>query len=326
MTSTARYGAIFDHVCALVSDDVLPTAVLGLASSDGILAIEAFGRTGNRRARVEDHYRIFSITKPLVGLIAARELERGTLTLDTPLTDALPDFGRDREDTVRLRHLASHTAGITEPELDDTRPLREALLAAGWDTPVGTLRRYSSLAFEGIAAMIEHASGRTWVAGLDALNGALGSSFTLDEGAQPPPLVGVEGFDLPAFVAQRHPGAGALARAEDLLALAVSLLRGDGRVVRPDTLARMRRPLTVGVPVHDPQPSDAGDEFGFTWKLRGSTRLTDRDVFGHAGWSGTEFWLHPSRGIAWTLLTNRPERPGFDVDALDTLVVKTHTS
>ena len=164
MTTTSRspdLDAAFDYVSTLVRDGALPTAVLGIGTRDGIVALEAFGGTGTRAARTGDHYRLFSITKPLVGLLAARELERGTLSLDTPLTDALPGFGAAGDDVVRLRHLASHTSGITEPELDDPRPLREALVAAGRDTPVGTLRRYSSLAFEGIAALIEHAGGAT---------------------------------------------------------------------------------------------------------------------------------------------------------------------
>lgn len=314
----SAYDAVVDHVSALVQAGALPTAVIGVASSDGIQLLEARGRTGPRAARTGDHYRLFSITKPLVGLVAARELERGTLTLDTPLTEALPGFGAHRDDVVRLRHLASHTSGITEPELDDARPLREALVSAGRDTEAGTLRRYSSLAFEGIAALIEHASGSTWESGLDRLNADLGTQFTLDESADPPPVLGLGEFDMARFAAQHHPGAGVIARAEDLLHVAVSLLRGDASVVGPDTLHMMRQPLTAGIPVHDPLPQDAGDEYGFTWKLPGWG--ADDAVFGHAGWSGTEFWINPTAGLAWTLMTNRPERPGFDVAVLDRMI------
>lgn len=195
----SAYDAVVDHVSALVQAGALPTAVIGVATRDGVQVLEARGRTGPRTARTGDHYRLFSITKPLVGLVAARELERGTLTLDTPLTEALPGFGARRDDVVRLRHLASHTSGITEPELDDARPLREALVSAGRDTEAGTLRRYSSLAFEGIAAPIEHASGSTWESRLDRLNVDLGTQFTLDEAADPPPVLGLEEFDMPGF-------------------------------------------------------------------------------------------------------------------------------
>lgn len=317
-TSPGRYSAAMEYVSRLVGEGGLPTAVLGVATVDGVVALDAFGTSGTRSIRTGDHFRLFSITKPLIGLIAARELERGTLALDTPLTDALPTFGHHRDDVVRLRHLASHTSGITEPDLDDPRALREALLSAGRDTPVDTLRRYSSLAFEGIAALIEHASGAAWEVGLDRLNATLGTRFTLDEEAGPPPVLGLGGFHMDRFAAQHHPGAGVIARAEDLLAVGTSLLRGDGAVVRPETLELTRRALTVGVPVHEPLPQDDGDQYGFTWKLPGWGAADG--VFGHAGWSGTEFWINPTAGLAWTLMTNRPERPGFDVATLNRLV------
>ena len=102
--------------------------------------------------------------------------------------------------------------------------------------------------------------------------------------------------------------------------MAISLLRGDGAVVRPETLDLMRAPLTVGVPVHEPLPQDDGDEYGFTFKLPGWGAADG--VFGHAGWSGTEFWINPTVGVAWTLMTNRPERPGFDVATMDSLVAR----
>lgn len=103
MTTSPCLDGAFDYVSALVRDGALPTAVLGVATADGVVALKAFGTSGPRTIRTGDHFRLFSITKPLVGLIAARELERGTLTLDTALTDALPTFGSHRDDVVRLR-------------------------------------------------------------------------------------------------------------------------------------------------------------------------------------------------------------------------------
>ncbi len=90
------------------------------------------------------------------------------LTPDTPLASAVPEFGAGRDDIVRLRHLASHTSGIIEPPLDAPQGLRPALLAPGRDFAAGTVSRYSSVAFEGIAAMIAHATGASWEDGLSA--------------------------------------------------------------------------------------------------------------------------------------------------------------
>jgi len=115
-------------------------------------------------------------------------------------------------------------------------------------------------------------------------------------------------------------------RAVDLLALGAELLRigggASGGILHPRTLAMMRRPLTGAIPRLDPYPAERGQDWGFAWNLR--TRapgLIDRDAFGHGGWAGTEFWVHPSAGLAWVLLTNRALRDGVDTDELDNAIV-----
>ena len=150
------YAAAFDWARRAVETERLPTAVLGIATAEGVTALDAFGATGSRRATVDDHYRLFSVTKPLVGLVAARAIERGLLAPGTPLAAAVPEFGRHRDDLVRLRHLASHTSGIAEPAMD-APGLRDLLASSGRDFAAGTMSRYSTIAFEGIAALTQHA-------------------------------------------------------------------------------------------------------------------------------------------------------------------------
>lgn len=323
MTNPSRgVDAAFDWARRHVEGERLPHAVLGVTSADGILALDAFGTVHGRAVDVDDSYRLFSITKALVGLTAARAVERGLLTPDTPLVSALPGFGAGRDDVVRLRHLASHTSGVTETPLD-TPDLRSALLRAGRDFVAGTTWRYSSLAFEGIAAMLEHTTGQTWDAGVHEWAQAIGADgLTLDEAADPLPIVDLEGtgFDLARFVQARHPGAGLIGRARDLLAIGSSLLRGD-EIVRRSTLAMMRRPLTEGILPVDRSLVERGQEWGFTWNLR--TRapgLIDRNAFGHGGWAGTQLWVHPDAGVAWVLLTARTQSEA-DIDELDNAIV-----
>ena len=321
----SEYSAAFDWARRSVGEGRLPTAVLGIATADGTVALDAFGATGSRVAGVDDAYRLFSITKPLVGIVAARAIERGLLTPETPLSAALPAFGAERDDIVRLRNLASHTSGIPEPPLDAAQGLREPLLSPGRDFVAGTVSRYSSIAFEGIAAMIEHATRSSWETGLQALARDIDADgFTLDEASAPHQITdaAAAGVDMEKFARLRHPGAGAIGRAGDLLALGSALLRNDGSVVAPATLAMMLRPLTGDIPRLEPYPAERGQDWGFTWNLR--TRapgLIDRDVFGHGGWAGTEFWVHPTAGLAWVLMTNQAARPGVDADELDNAVI-----
>lgn len=326
--SPARYAAAFDWARRHVDAGRLPTAVLGVATAEGTVALDAFGATGARPARIDDTYRLFSVTKPLTGIAAARAVERGLLTPLTPLTDALPAFGADRDDSVRLWHLASHTAGIGEPPLDTPVPLREELLTRGRDFAAGTCSRYSTIGFEGIAALIEHATSRTWDAEVTAFADAIGAEgLTLDpEDPVDIPDMAAAGVDPAGFVATRAPGAGLSGRAADLLALGTELLRThagarDG-ILQPETLVMMLRPLTGDIPRLDPYPAERGQDWGFTWNLRRrAAGLIARDGYGHGGWSGAEFWVHPDAGVAWVLLTNRAMRPGVDIDELDNAII-----
>ena len=328
MTDAPAFSAAFDWARRHVDAGRLPSAVVGIATSEGTVALDAFGATAGRPARPDDVYRLFSVTKPLVGIAAARAIERGLLTPNTPLTDAVPGFGANRDDIVRLWHLASHTSGISEPPLDTPVPLRDELVTRGRDFAAGTASRYSTLAFEGIAALLAHATGQTWDADVTAWAGQNGASgLTLDpENPAPIADTAAAGLDLDRFVATRAPGAGLSGRAADLLALGAELLRihGGARsgILTPASLAMMLRPLTGDIPRLEPYPAERGQDWGFTWNLR--TRapgLIARDAYGHGGWSGTEFWVHPEAGVAWVLLTNQAMRPGVDTDELDNAIV-----
>ena len=317
-----RFDHAFDWARRNVDDGPLPTAVLGVATTEGIVALDAFGG-----ASVDDHYPLFSVTKPIVGLAAMRLIEQGRLTPETPLSDAVPEFGAGRDDVVRLRHLVSHTAGITEPPLDTPAGLRPSLLAPGRDFAAGTVSRYSTIAFEGVAALIEHATRESWeraAAGVGESVGATG--FTFDAAAARSEVVDAaeQGLDYAQFAALRHPGAGLLGRAADLLAVGSALLAGGGALMSPVAYDAMLRPLTAGLPKLEPYPESRGQDWGFSWNLRNSAHgLLARDTFGHGGWAGCEFWITPSSGVCFALLTNLGGgvgRFGVDTDQLHNAV------
>ena len=293
----------FDWTRRHVDDGPMPSAVLGIATAEGIVALDAFGG-----ASVDDHYALFSITKPLVGLAALRLVEEGRMTPDTPLATAVPEFGAGRDDVVRLRHLVSHTSGIVEPDLQTPAGLRPSLLAPGRDFAAGTASRYSSIAFEGIAALIEHAGGVSWEQAVDAVAARAGASgFTTDATASPHEVVdaAAQDLDYAAFAALRHPGAGLLGRAKDLLAIGSALLRNDGSLVSKAGYDAMLRPLTAGLPKLEPYPESRGQDWGFTWNLRHSAPgLLAADTFSHGAWAGSEFAITPSRGVCFVLLTS----------------------
>ncbi|WP_350348096.1 serine hydrolase domain-containing protein [Agromyces sp. G08B096] len=316
----------FDWVRRHTIEGPLPTAVLGIATADGIVALDAFDGRGGQTTSVDDHYPLFSITKPIVGLAALTLIEAGRLLPTTPLASAVPGFGTGRADEVQLRHLVSHTSGIVEPPMD-TPGLRRLLLAPGRDFAAGTVSRYSTIAFEGVAALIEHASGAPWeerVVEVARRADAPGVTFDWTSSRHDPVGAAEQDIDWDRMKRLRHPGAGLFATAADLLALGAALLRDDGSVVSRLTVEAMRRPLTAGLPKLDPYPAERGQDWGFAWNLRHSAPgLLASDSYGHGGWAGTEFWITPSLGICFVLLTNVGGgigRLGLDADELHNAV------
>lgn len=105
-------------------------------------------------------WRIYSMTKPVVGMATMLLIEEGGLSLDQPIADFLPAFGkmqvltdplnsldsRPARTSITVRHLLTHTAGfgytfnIAGPLLDEylrlgITPSRMGASAAGDNTP-----------------------------------------------------------------------------------------------------------------------------------------------------------------------------------------------
>lgn len=312
---TRTFGHAIDWMRARVGSGQLPTGVLGVCSADGVLALEAFGADGGRTASVDDRYALYSVTKPLTGLTIARAIERGLLTSETPLRDALPQAPAG---AVTLGQLLSHTSGIVDRALGGTDSLREALATALLESVPGTVRRYNNLAYEGAVAILEHATGAEFVDLFTEMADAAGAGTLSFDPADAHEIhdADLACHDPSLLLAARHPAAGAVGTVHDLLAIGQSLLAGDSRIVAPTTLAAMQRPRTAGLPVLDEDPLKRFEDFGLAWNLPHRPGLLDHSLFGHTGWTGTQFWLSRDSGLCVVALTNRLDswRPEVGVD------------
>ncbi|MDR6986934.1 CubicO group peptidase (beta-lactamase class C family) [Paenarthrobacter nitroguajacolicus] len=295
----------------------VPVAVLGIASSQGIEDVVAFGTDDGRQSTVEDHFALFSVTKPITALTVMRQVERGTLSLGESLGAAVPGFGAGRTDTVTLEQLLSHRSGIADPALDAGTPLREALTSAGQAFYAGSLVQYCNIAFEGAAAMAEWADGRTFEDQLLSLAGDTGAgSLTFDAACNPHTVhgTGTAGLDVQAMYRNRHPGAGLFGTAADLLNLGSELLRDSGKAVRPATLAAMRRSRTTEVSHITTRPAPLRHT-GLGFQLPANeSELLAKGIYGHPGWSGTEWWMFPEQDRCVVFLTNVLDAPDVGVD------------
>lgn len=292
-------------------------AVLGIASSQGIKDIVAFGTDDGRPATADEHFALFSVTKPISALTVMRQVELGKLSLGASLGDALPGFGAGRTDTVTLEQLLIHRSGISDPVLDGGTPLREALTSAEQAFYAGSLVQYCNIAFEGAAAMAEWAGGVPFedqLLSLAADTGAQGLTF--DTECNPHTVHGADtaGLDVQAMYKKRHPGAGLFGTAADLLNLGSELLRGSGKAVRPATLAAMRRPRTTEVSHITTRPKPIRHTgLGFQMPANES-ELFAQGIYGHPGWSGTEWWMFPEQDRCVVFLTNVLDTPDLGVD------------
>ena len=112
---------------AVAADDV-PFVVAMTGNAQGVTWSGAYGEAAPGRAAAEDTaFRIFSMTKAIGGLAATMLIDRGRLSLETPVDEVLPawkelqvldgwegDTPVMRAPKVRatIRHLVTHTSGL----------------------------------------------------------------------------------------------------------------------------------------------------------------------------------------------------------------------
>ncbi|MBY4628437.1 serine hydrolase domain-containing protein [Rhizobium croatiense] len=111
--------AVDATIASALDEKRLVGAVVLVARDGDIVHRRAAGladRENGLAMRENTIFRLASITKPIVTIVAMRLIEEGRIGLDDPLTRWLPDF-RPRlpdgsEATIRIRHLLTHTSGL----------------------------------------------------------------------------------------------------------------------------------------------------------------------------------------------------------------------
>lgn len=111
---------------SLMDEYNVPGMSIGVVSGDALVYSQGFGYAdieSGRRQAPELRQRIGSITKTMVGLCALALVDEGRLDLDERVVDRLPDIRFNGPgETLRVRHLMTHTNGIGEaPTMGDYR-------------------------------------------------------------------------------------------------------------------------------------------------------------------------------------------------------------
>jgi uncharacterized protein YbbC (DUF1343 family)/CubicO group peptidase (beta-lactamase class C family) len=307
-----------------IADGRLPGGVLWV-ERNGASYHKAFGDRSlkpERSANAEDTiYDAASLTKVVATTTAVMKLvEQGKIDVEAPVSQYLPQFSGGLKDTVKVRHLLTHTSGNksgiplsgwTDYESGITKACQEPLANAP-----GTVIRYSDINFILLGEIVRKASGRPLneftAAEIFQPLGMKDSSYRPAETLRSriaPTTMEVERGVVHDPTARKLGGvaghAGLFTTAADLARFARMLLAGgelDGaRILKPETIKLMTS-------VHT--PAAIAGRRGLGWDIdtgysgpRG--RWLPIGSYGHTGWTGGSLWIDPFSKTFVIFLSNR---------------------
>jgi CubicO group peptidase (beta-lactamase class C family) len=169
--ATAQDAALAKRIDTAIERAIAEQQVVGmvvLIARDGeIVYHRAAGfadREAKRGVREDTVFRLASMSKPIVSATALALVDQGKLSLDDPVAKWLPEFrphlADGSEPTITVRHLITHTSGLTYKFLEPADgPYHKADVSDGLGEPGlamdVNLRRLAS-------APLLHAPGTAW--------------------------------------------------------------------------------------------------------------------------------------------------------------------
>ena len=114
-----------------VADGKVPGAIIGLLEPGRFrptwLTAGKTAFEGGSPVTPDTLWRIYSMTKPVTGVAVMQQVALGSLALDTPISDIMPEFkamqvlvdpakglqARPAQKPILVRHLLTHTAGLS---------------------------------------------------------------------------------------------------------------------------------------------------------------------------------------------------------------------
>lgn len=321
-----RFPAARQLIGDALSQRLFPAAVIEVGVPDGLRWREAFGRLtfddGTPPASLDTIFDLASLTKVLATTpLVLEHVGRGALGLDETVGRHVPGWQGPDRDSVTLRDLLSHCAGLPAHaplyrDCPDAAAMERAICGLPLEYAPRTAAIYSDLGFillglvlsrhESLPEQFDRLQSRmnapepiqflppaswrprTAPTGVDAWRGRLLVGEVHDRNARL--LGGAAGH------------AGLFGTAGAVGACARHVLRGlggaNGALDRETLLACTAR--REGVP-------GSSRALGWDTMLPTSSsgaRMSPR-AFGHTGFTGTSLWIDPERAVYVVLLTNR---------------------
>ncbi|WP_242676113.1 serine hydrolase [Streptosporangium minutum] len=264
-------------------------------------------------------FQIGSVSKVWTATQIMLLVERGELTLETPVVQVLPEFRvADPEvtKTVTIRHLLSHTSGIDGDFFLDTgrgddciEKYVEACADLAQNHPLGATQSYCNAGFTIAGRVVERLTGKVWDAALrEQIVEPLGltHTHTLPEdvlrfrGA----MGHMDGAPAPVWGLMRSCGPAGLicARPADVVAFARAHL-GTGLLADPRAMWEPQ--------VDIPNPYTLGKQWGLGWIL---DEWQGRRVISHGGntiGQAAMLWVVPDTETVVCVLANGGHTAAF---------------
>ncbi|MBV1950091.1 serine hydrolase [Streptomyces sp. BV129] len=142
-----------EHLGALVDEGRLPGFLVSVARGGRVARLTTYGLrdlAAGLPVETDTLWRIYSMTKPVTAVAVLMLVEEGRLALDDPIDRYLPEFAdprvyesgsvddvrtRPAAGPIRIRHLLTHTAGLTFAFYHD-HPVDALYRAAGLESSV----------------------------------------------------------------------------------------------------------------------------------------------------------------------------------------------
>jgi CubicO group peptidase (beta-lactamase class C family) len=347
-----RFASAADVVLRAQEDRAFPAAVVEVGAIDGVMWREAFGRLDydptSPATQVNTVFDLASLTKVIATTsLAMRLVEQEKISLADEVKRWIPDWrGKDRE-TVTLRALLTHSAGLTAwlPFYTDYKRRQEfqhAISSLPLEYRPDTQSIYSDLGFILLGFILEDAAqasletlARDFLAHVTSAPMLFKPPASLKPSIAPTEfdpwrgrrLVGEvhdeNGWALGAVAG--HTGLFGTAEAVGDFARAVlrGLTGGDPAIGAKDTVRRFVTRF-----------ADVPGSRAFGWDTMLPTSSCGTKIsptaFGHTGFTGTSLWIDPVRRVYVVLLTNRVNptrennkiqkvRPAFHDAVIDSL-------
>lgn len=343
LAAPSMHRRIQDRMREFVDAGEIAGAVTLVASREGTLDLTTVGHQDiESKSPMTDRtvFWIASMTKPITGVAVLMLEEQGKLSLEDLVSKYVPEFeqlkdSQGKSAAITLKHLLTHTAGLSELTSDESAPLRglDELTNLVVKKPLqfvpGSQWKYSQTAINSAARVVEVVSGEKFD---EYLNKRLFQPLKMTDTAfylskeQELRLAKsyrreADGelkldqvrilYGKPATSIDRMPLAngGLFSTAPDYARFCRMLLGGgtleSARILRPETVRRFSE-------IH------SGDlKTGFTpgngWGVgccvvrepQGVTAELSAGSFGHGGAYGTQAWIDPVRDRIYILMVQR---------------------